>query len=242
MLAGCAGNGGSSTSAAAPDREAQPGSSAPATMQQDTADSEKTEADSSPDSESAKPVSIRPAVQAFDIVNDLPVAVKLDVSEVDSYDWNVGGTGRPDDRAPRGFVGVIKSGARMSAAFNPNSQASGAPFRVEVNAWTPANAEVVTASKPIGSVSFDKIYICTIKGLPVPCNVLSTKDWMGWGFRVDNSGAIENNYFWMCGRTRTLGNYIYDNVTRRAQVRLACPQKSGDLYGNVAVIEDAPPQ
>lgn len=188
----------------------------------------------------------RPAIQAFGVINDLAVAIKIDVSDVDPYDWVLDDAGRPDDRIPRGFAGVVKAGTRTFAAFHPNKKANGAPFKLDVNAWTPANvstnddANPVTAAKPIGSASFDKIFICTIKGLPVPCNFLASEEWMGWGFRVANPGGLENQYFSMCGRIRDLGSYTFNNETRQARVRIACGLNVDGRYANAAIVEDVP--
>lgn len=182
-----------------------------------------------------------PSAQPFGVINNLPVAVKIDASDVDPYDFKVrDGFGRPDLRIPEGFAGVIKPGASTAAVFFPNYLASDAPFRLNVSAWTPANAEVATASQPIGSVSFDKIYFCLLQIIQSDCNILTSKEWYGWGYRVDNSKAVRNQVPQMCNTTRELGTYVFEKQTRKARVRLECASKKALVIGNAAIIEDVP--
>jgi hypothetical protein len=201
------------------------------------------------------PVSSMPSIQPFGIINTLPVAVKIDVSDVDSYDW-LGNYGRPDDRTPTGLAAIIKPGAYINAVFAPNTLANGAPFRLNVSAWVPANANAnasadsdddpetspadVTAIQPIGSVPFNKIYMCFLQVVQLDCNLFTSKEWYGWGFRVEKPERIENQALQMCGTTRDLGTYVFNNVTRKAQIRLKCVAPEALVIGNAAVIEDVP--
>jgi hypothetical protein len=182
-----------------------------------------------------------PSQQPFGVVNNLPVAVKIDVSDVDPYDWSSSEVaGRPDYKIPAGFTGVIKSGTSTVGVFFPNYLASNAPFRLNVSAWTPANADAPTASQPIGSVSFDRIYFCLLQIIQSDCSILTSKEWYGWGYRVDNPKAVRNQVPQMCGRTSELGTYVFNNVTRKARVRLECASTKALAIGNAAILEDVP--
>lgn len=187
------------------------------------------------------PVTGMPPAQPFGIVNNLPVAVKIVVADVDPYDWKVrDGYGRPDLSIPEGFTGIIKPGASTAGVFLPNYFASDAPFRLDVSSWTPANTEALTASQPIGSISFDKIYFCVFQVVQLPCSIVTSKEWYGWGYRVDDSKAVRNQVPQMCNTTRELGTYTYQREVRKARIRLECASTRALVIGNAAIIEDAP--
>ena len=260
LLSGCASTGAESPAQPSASRAAAGESTVPETdptneSPEPALESSSAQATSEPGESTDQPVSSMPSIQPFGIINTLPVAVKIDVADVDSYDW-LGNYGRPDDRTPAGLAGIIKPGAYINAVFAPNTLANGAPFRLNVSAWVPANANAnasagsdddpeanpagVTSSQPIGSVPFNKIYMCFLQVVQLDCNLFTSKEWYGWGFRVEKPERIENQALQMCGTTRDLGTYVFNNVTKKARIRLKCVAPEALAIGNAAVIEDVP--
>ena len=176
----------------------------------------------------------------FAVVNNLSVEIAIQVGDVDPFDWvTSSATGRPDDAQPKGFRNeIVSPGAWVTAWFEPNATAKGAPFELRFSGVDPSATSGV---QKLTNVSFDKVFWC--EDLPVfakaTCNAaVNRSHFKGWAYRTGRYSDIEDQWPQVCGRTSPEFTYRKADAVLRAHGRLACNDKATAALAPAFILED----